>query len=304
MANKLLSKYLWIVDTVRRHGRITLAQLNRLWLASDLSEGSPMIRRTFYNCRQGIEKTLHISIERDPGTYEYYIDTDSDSSAKMQQWLMDSMALSSMLRESSAVSGRIVLERVPSSNEFLSLIIQGMQQQRRVRFMYKSYSEVTPKEKLLEPYFVKIFKQLWYVVGFKVADSKIKTYSLDRIRSLVVTDDSFDMPATITPYSYFKDCFGIVNTSSEPREVTLRVSRWLANYFRALPLHDSQLEQIHGDYSLFTYKLKVTDDFVQEILRYGANIEVVTPIELRVRVVEELKKSLANYGIAASVKGQ
>ena len=48
----------------------------------------------------------------------------------------------------------------------------------------------------------------------------------------------------------------------------------------------------------------MTDDFVQEILRYGANIEVVTPIELRVRVVEELKKSLANYGIAASVKGQ
>lgn len=303
MANKLLSKYLWIVDTVRRHGRITLAQLNRLWLASDLSEGSPMIRRTFYNCRQGIDKTLHIRIERDPGTYEYYIDTDSDSSAKMQQWLMDSMALSSMLRESSAVSGRIVLERVPSSNEFLSLIIQGMQQQRRVRFMYKSYSEVMPKEKLLEPYFVKIFKQLWYVVGFNVADCKIKTYSLDRIRSLVVTDDHFDMPATITPYSYFKDCFGIVNTSSESREVTLRVSRWLANYFRALPLHDSQLEQIHGEYSLFTFKLKVTDDFVQEILRYGANIEVVTPIELRVRVVEELKKSLANYGIAAPPKG-
>lgn len=297
MANRLLSKYLWIVDTVRRHGRITLEQLNRLWLDTEMSEGAPMIRRTFYNCRQGIEKTLNIRIELDASTYEYYIDTDSDSSAKMQQWLMDSMAMSSMLRESSEVSGRIVLERVPSSNEFLSGVIDAMRQHRRVKFMYKSYSEVTPKKRVVEPYFVKIFKQLWYVVGFNVADRKIKTYSLDRIKSLVVTDTEFEMPADITPYSYFKDCFGIVNTNSEPRDVTLRVSRWLANYFRALPLHESQMEQIHDDYSLFTYRLKVTSDFVQEILRYGGDIEVVAPLELRVRIVEELKKSLSNYGI-------
>ena len=306
MARNKIAVYVWIVDTIESHRHITLEELNRLWCNSSLSDGNPIPRRTFFNYRNAIEEMFNINIQCNRSTFEYYIENcDNEADSRMHHWLLDTFSMTGMLSNSKDLSGRIIVEDVPSAREHLPVVIQAMREDKRIVFDYHPYTRSqASKGVVICPYFVKIFKQLWYVVGFNVADSKIKTYSLDRIRSLVVTDDSFDMPATITPYSYFKDCFGIVNTSSEPREVTLRVSRWLANYFRALPLHDSQLEQIHGDYSLFTYKLKVTDDFVQEILRYGANIEVVTPIELRVRVVEELKKSLANYGIAASVKGR
>ena len=62
MARNLINKYIWIIDTIQRHGRITRDELNRLWVKSSLSDGEPLARRTFYNYRQGILDRVHSSI--------------------------------------------------------------------------------------------------------------------------------------------------------------------------------------------------------------------------------------------------
>ena len=54
--------------------------------------------------------------------------------------------------------------------------IDAMKQNRRIRFSYKSYTRSLPTDGIvLEPYFVKIFKQLWYVIGMNVKDGVVKT---------------------------------------------------------------------------------------------------------------------------------
>ena len=40
-----------------------------------------------------------------------------------------------------------------------------------------------------------------------------------------------------------------------------------AKYFRALPLHHTQEEAVHDAYSIFYYKMKITDDLVSELPR-------------------------------------
>ena len=49
MSRNLLNKYIWLLETIERHGRLSRAELNDLWLASDISGGEPLARRTFYN---------------------------------------------------------------------------------------------------------------------------------------------------------------------------------------------------------------------------------------------------------------
>ena len=47
---------------------------------------------------------------------------------------------------------------------------------------------------------------------------------------------------------------------------------------RTLPLHHSQKEiEKHEKYSIFTVKVYPTLDFIQEILSYGDEVEVVSP---------------------------
>ena len=53
---------------------------------------------------------------------------------------------------------------------------------------------------------------------------------------------------------------------------------------------------MHDAYSLFSYRLKLTPDFVQELLSMGPKVTVVAPAELRAMVTASLRESLANYG--------
>lgn len=297
MARDLINRYVWLVDTISRYGRITLNDLNQVWLLSRISRGKPLARRTFFHYRNGVEDMFDINIKCDRATFEYYIDNnDSESSVRLRRWLVDSVSMSGMLSTAHDVSERIVLENVPSAREHLPVIIDALKQNRRISFSYKSYTRSRPAPGIvLEPYFVKIFKQLWYVIGLNVKDRLIKTYSLDRMSNLNIQQDTFDMPEGFSPSRFFKDCFGIITNQNSPKRIVLRVEPTQAKYFRALPLHSSQQEVVHDHYSIFTYQMRITYDLKEEIMSHGASVEVLEPNELKTLIRTELEQALKNY---------
>jgi len=112
---------------------------------------------------------------------------------------------------------------------------------------------------------------------------------------LVMLPDVFTMPDNIKPAEFFKDCFGIIINRNEPKRIVLRVEPTQAKYFRALPLHDSQREQLHENYSIFTYWMRITYDLKEEIMSHGASVEVLEPAELKTLIRSELEQALKNY---------
>ena len=296
MARNMLSRYIWLIDTIRRYGTITREKLNELWMLSPYSDGSPLPRRTFYNYRQAIEELFNINIECNTSTYEYSIDSGDDRHESMTDWLLNSAAMSNVLSSVSDVSDRIFLEDVPSARLYLSQVISALRENHPVRFTYRPYTRLNPtKDVIVGPYFLKIFKQRWYVTGRNVKDDKIKTYALDRMEDVKIEDDTFVVDKSFDLESYVRDTFGIVFSQGEPKEVVLRADTRQSKYLRALPLHHSQREVMHDEYSLFYYKLRLTPDFVQELLSYGPNIQVVSPPELKAMVVTQLRDALAKY---------
>ena len=297
MARNLINRYVWLVDTTSRYGRITLKDLNAAWLRSEISEGKPLARRTFFHYRDGVEEMFDINIKCDKATFEYYIDDkDGEDNARLRSWLVDSVSMSGTLSNARDISSRIMLENVPSAREHLPVVIDALKQNRRIRFSYKSYTRALPTDGIvLEPYFVKIFKQLWYVIGLNVKDGQIKTYSLDRMSNLNLLQDLFDMPENVNPSEFFKDCFGIITNQNSAKRIVLRVESTQAKYFRALPLHSSQQEEVHDNYSIFTYKMRITYDLKEELMSHGASIEVLEPQELKTLIRTELEQALNNY---------
>ena len=297
MARNLINRYVWLVDTISRYGRITLKDLNAAWLRSEISEGKPLARRTFFHYRDGVEEMFDINIKCDKATFEYYIDDkDGEDNARLRSWLVDSVSMSGTLSNARDISNRIMLENVPSAREHLPVVIDALKQNRRIRFSYKSYTRALPTDGIvLEPYFVKIFKQLWYVIGLNVKDGQIKTYSLDRMSNLNLLQDLFDMPENVNPSEFFKDCFGIITNQNSAKRIVLRVEPTQAKYFRALPLHNSQQEEVHDNYSIFTYKMRITYDLKEELMSHGASIEVLEPQELKTLIRTELEQALNNY---------
>lgn len=298
MSTNLLARYIWIVDTIRRHKRISRTQLNELWARSQFADGSGrgIARRTFYTYRLAIEELFNINIECDPSTFEYYIADNDSHNESVADWLLNSASVNDTLSNSRDVADRIFLENVPSAHTHLGLFVEAMRNHRRVRFTYHSYTRSRPTAGIaIEPYFLKIFKQRWYVTGHVPADGKIKTYALDRISDCSLTSEEFTPNPAFDAESYFRDSFGIVFTQSTPRRIAIKADPLRAKYLRALPLHHSQSEIVHDEYSIFYYKMRLTPDLVEEILSHGPRLTVLEPPELRTMVTTELRAALESY---------
>lgn len=297
MSGRTTTRCVWLLDTIRRYGRITRHQLEEAWMRSPHSEGRPLTRRTFCNHRIAAEELFGVSIMCDPKTFEYYIDNDSQGNQGVTDWLLNSVSLNDVLIDARDITDRIFVENVPSSREYLGSVIAALKSSSPVKFDYHPYTRNIPTQGVVvEPYFLKLFKQRWYVVGRNVDENRFKTYSLDRMRNVVVEDYKFEEDTSFDRVNYFRDSYGIVVAHNDPHKIVLKVEPRQAKYFRALPLHHSQSEMVSDKYSLFTFRMHLTDDFIAEILSYGPRIEVMEPPELRLMIVESLKKSLDNYG--------
>ncbi len=296
MSKDLFNRYIWLIDTIKRYGHITREELNARWKKSPYSNGEPLPRRTFYNYRMAIEDLFKVNIECNPSTFEYYIDEGDTHNEDVTNWLLNTTAMSNVLSESRDISNRIFIEDVPSAREFLATVIDALKEYHQIKFTYQPYSRTnaTP-DIIVEPYFLKIFRQRWYVTGLNVKENKIKTYALDRMKDVVVLQETFDMPDDFDAESYIKYSFGIIFSQGEVKNVSIKTDSRQAKYLRALPLHSSQQEMIHDSYSIFNYRLRITPDFVQELLSHGPSITVIDPPELKAMIVTSLEESLANY---------
>lgn len=298
MAKDLFKRYIWLVDTIRRYGRISRRELDECWRRSPFSEGgSGLARRTFYNYRQAIADLFGIEIECDPATYDYFIRSDEGANAEgLTDWLLNTAAMSEVAGAARAVADRVFVEDVPSAREHLSTIVEALREHHPLCFTYHAYYRTLPtRGVILEPYFLKIFRQRWYVTGRHRGEQRIKTYALDRMSDVRLLPDVFADDPAFDPQSYFRDSFGIVVSSNDAKRIALRTDPRQAKYFRALPLHHSQEEVVHDRYSIFYYRMRISPDLIEELLSHGARVEVLEPPELRAMMRSELQEALTLY---------
>ena len=285
----LISKYVWVIETIHRRRKISFKELNRRWLDDDISRGVEIPKRTFDNWRYVIWDMFGISIvNENRGEYRYYIENEEDISKNgLRSWLYNTFCVSNALANSQSVKDRILLEFVPSGQQYLQPIIEAMKENRVINITYHSYWKDEENNFDVQPYCVKLFRQRWYMVARSTYpyyfEKGPRIYSLDRIHHLHKTEETFAMPKDWDANEYFAGSFGIIaDQHVESQTVKLKVSAGQANYIRDLKMHESQEEiERNDEYSIFAYRLRPTFDFMQEILRNGEDIEVLEPLWLR-----------------------
>lgn len=279
----LYQQYIWLVNTIHKHKRLTLDEINQHWLETDMSEGLPIARSTFNRHKDAIVDMFGVIIECDKKDgFRYYIcNSEVLEEDSIQNWMMSTFSVNSILAESKGVHDRILLEQIPSDGDNLHKFIDAMKRGVRVKVGYKKYGSKEVKSTMtLEPYFVKLFNRRWYaMVKFSGPDGLFFTLAFDRIVYLEISDEKFCYDNSFDPAGWFKDSYGIVRDSGVPAEkVIIRAFGKEANYLRDLPLHHSQVEIYkEEDYSDFELWLSPTSDFWTPLLSRGAAIKVMQP---------------------------
>ncbi len=292
-AGVLFNRYVWLVDTIYRAGRISFEEINERWLHSSLNDtGEELPVKTFHNHKNAIQQMFDIDIACDRrGGYVYYIEHAEDmEQGGVRTWLLNTFAVNHLINESHHLKRRILFEDIPSGQRFLTTVIEAMRDSRTLELTYRSFWRTEASTFEVEPFCVKVFRQRWYMVARSVSDGRIRIYGLDRIEELRQTEHLFELPADFDAHGYFADSFGIiVDEEYDVERVRVRIGGIQRDYVRTLPLHATQTESEIGEKSsVFEYRLRPTVDFQQELLTHAVNaegwMEVLEPLWLRERM--------------------
>ena len=271
----------------------------------DLTQYFQVNRRTIFRWIETIKEKLHVEIIYSMGKYSLS-DASKDfiQNNSLNNWMFNTFSLMNLLDGREALMDRILLEHIPSSNDEdkLQVILEAMEKNRRIRFEYTKYfnnpeHEPEPYESV-EPYCVKLFERRWYVLCHtnKLTDKGMRTLSLDQISNLKMLNSTFRLPKGFNAAKYFDDVYGITTGMNGAfSTIKIKVDAARANYFRALPLHHSQEEEQHEDYSIFTYKLRPANDFYQALLHEGEFLEVLEPVEAKEAMKKKFKAMAGRY---------
>lgn len=297
----LINKYVWVIETIYRRHKISYNDLNELWVNDkDISRGKDLPKRTFDNWRVVIGDMFGIDISNENfGRYRYYIENEEDINENgIRSWLYNAFSVSNALANSQSIKDRILLEYIPSGQEYLHPIISAMKENRVLNITYHSYWKDVESNFDVQPYCVKLFRQRWYMVAKSTYyDEGPRIYSLDRIRELNTKDETFVMPKDWNAEDYFNGCFGIIaDQSVEKQIVKLKATAIQAKYIRDLKIHESQKEiERNEEYSIFTFNIRPQFDFQQEILKNGEEVEVLEPQWLREEIAGKIKRMSDSY---------
>ena len=291
MISKTSNRYIWVLNTLLQHRRLTFEEISCRWKDSCLGDGRPLALRTFHMHREAIAELFGVEVECDTSSYEYYISSSSQlKNDKTRQWLLNSFTVSNMIEAGRNMKDRILFEEIPEGTEYLQTVIDAMQRKKELKIDYKPFNGHQSIFHL-QPYAMKVYHQRWYVVGYLKEQEGIRNIALDRILEMELTDDSFILPNDFDAEEYYAHTVGIfVNDKLKPQKVVVRVFGVHVEYMRSLPLHFSQQEikTEHKEYSDFEYQLCLTPELTSQLLAMGENIEVMEPIGLR----EEIRKRL------------
>lgn len=164
-ASALFKQYVWLVDTIRRCKRITLAELNERWLHTELSEGRPLSRTTFNRHRSEVEEIFGIVIGCDADNCYYIVSSDVIHTDTVQQWMLSTLTVSNIVGEARNLHDRILLESIPTEGEMLRQIVEAMQRSVHINITYRRYGSTTDASWTIAPYCIKLFRRRWYLLG-------------------------------------------------------------------------------------------------------------------------------------------
>lgn len=299
----LIRKYVWLIDTIYRAKKISFKEINERWRRDvDMSRGEDMSVRTFKRWLNNIGDIFGLYVENEHcGDYRYSIENIEDiTEGGLQSWLFNTFAVSNALTGCMGIKDRIQLEYVPSGELYLQPIIDAMKENRVINITYKSYWEDCQNHYDVQPLCLKLFRQRWYVIVRKNVvrkDANIWICALDRILSLQKTDKTFTMLKDWDVQAYFDGFIGVIRDEDYDKEIVkIKVNAKQANYLRDLKIHRSQQEAERNDeYSIFTYCLRPTFDFQQELLWNADKVEVLEPQWLRDEMADIIQKMLDLY---------
>jgi proteasome accessory factor B len=155
---------------------------------------------------------------------------------------------------------------------------------RSVQFVYQD-KEGNRSTRAIDPYGFIVSAGRIYCVGYDHARKAMRTFAVDNVAEVETLARTFTKPDDFNVEEYAAASISGVMTSSDLTEVRVRFEARVAKAaIAARVVAERQIERDGSGAVDITYRVADVDELVRWVLGWGAQAEVVSPLELRARI--------------------
>lgn len=178
-------------------------------------------------------------------------------------------------------------------------LIAALATHREVRLSHFSHRRKALDEYRFQPYCLEPYPDgnSIHAIGFCPDLGEMRTFKLERIRSVKQTEETFTPPADFDLDGYTASAWGIWgHADAKPVAVVLRFSAAVGERVHETVWHEGQsLEDLADGGVLFRCAVAEPLEMYPWIRGWGADVEIVEPKELRERFKKEVEKMTGLY---------
>ena len=168
-----------------------------------------------------------------------------------------------------------------------------------VKIIYKSFKSRDMQKFIFSPYFLKEFRNRWFVYGWKKGAGMIFNLALDRIHEMGgAPGEVYQENTVIDPDTFFDNLIGVTkNISDRAHKVRFWAAPGQVPYIETKPLHKSQfvVQRNEDGSAIFQMEVVLNYELEKDLLGFGEGVKVLAPRQLVHNMSKRLRQAAENY---------
>ena len=184
--------------------------------------------------------------------------------------------------------------RKPDPKHF-SIVATALLMRKQLDIKYAGRDRNKTTERIVSPQRLVHYRDNWYLDAWCHLREQLRTFAIDRIESSRLVNSNAIYVDETTLNDHYKSSYGIFSGTATNKAV-LKFNPTVAKWVAEEQWHPEQ----HGQFNLDgSYELEIpyrdARELMQDILKFGPDVEVLKPERLREEIKARLKKTNALY---------
>ena len=166
--------------------------------------------------------------------------------------------------------------------------------QRRITLTYQKPDASKPSTFDVDPYVLLLHQQGLYIIGFSHRAGALRTFAVERMHDVRLTDESFEIPKSFSLAELEQRLFGLMD--EPPQEIRIRFGREVAYLLKERQWHPTQRLTPGKDGSVvLMMRSGGLEEIASWVLSWGAQAHVLGPPALIDLVSTDLAAAAKQY---------
>lgn len=190
---------------------------------------------------------------------------------------------------------RILGMGVRGGGKAFQIVAEALLQNRQVWIDYHARGSNEQSQRIVSPQRLIHYRDNWYLDAFCHSRRQLRSFAVDRITHPQLLQEAAQQIDEAQLQQHFADAYGIFSGRGNYTAV-LRFNSYRARWVSEETWHPKQQGRFLDDGS---YELSIpygkSQELIMDILRYGSDVEVISPQALRQAVKDRLAAAMALY---------